>query len=131
MTCVSSLQSAFSRVISPSAKAARMSARLVMLFLDANRPPLRLKTLYSALALIQPATALPIACPESSWIKCEPGTVISARRGLSRGTISMRSGNAIRPKDNASHARVEGRKYLSSPDVTADSKSAQFVGAET
>ena len=57
ITCVSSLQSAPSRVVSPSASAARINARLVMLF--------------------------------------EPGTVISARTGLSSGTISMRSGKGI------------------------------------
>ena len=31
----------------------------------------------SAFACIQPATALPMAGPESSWMKCEPGTVTS------------------------------------------------------
>ncbi|MGO9477907.1 MAG: hypothetical protein ACLP7I_08185 [Limisphaerales bacterium] len=57
MICVSSLHSAPVKTVSPSASAARMSARLVMLF--------------------------------------DPGTVISARTGLSSGTISMRSGKAI------------------------------------
>ncbi|MFZ1072315.1 MAG: hypothetical protein WAO21_02660 [Verrucomicrobiia bacterium] len=57
---MSSLQSAPVSVTSPSASAARMSARFVMLF--------------------------------------EPGTVISARTGLSSGTISIKSGRAIRAR---------------------------------
>ena len=57
MICVSSLHSAPLSVTSPSASAARISARFVMLF--------------------------------------EPGTVISARTGLSSGIISMRSGEAF------------------------------------
>jgi hypothetical protein len=33
--------------------------------------------LYSEFACIQSATARPIAGPESSWMKCDPDTVIS------------------------------------------------------
>ena len=61
MICVSSLQSAPLSVTSPSASAARISARFVMLL--------------------------------------EPGTVISARTGLSSGTISMRSGRPFLTTD--------------------------------
>ena len=32
---------------------------------------------YREFAFIQPATARPMAGPESSWMKCEPGTVTS------------------------------------------------------
>src|SRR3954469_4334004 len=72
MIWVSSLQRAPSSVTSPSASAARMSARFVMLL--------------------------------------EPGTVISARTGLSSGTISISSGNDIPEKINHHSSLVTLRR---------------------
>src|ERR1700744_2010679 len=48
-------------------------------------------TRYSAWAVIQPATALPISEPESSWIKCEPLTVTS------RWFFQLRQNSLISP----------------------------------
>src|SRR5271170_417587 len=41
-------------------------------------PPLPLRVAHTLLVLIQCAIARPIAGPESSWMKCTPGTVTSA-----------------------------------------------------
>src|SRR6184192_2052123 len=55
---------------------------------------------YSELAFIQSATARPIAGPESSWMKCEPGTVTSVwffqpRQKSLTAPIRMAPGSAL------------------------------------
>src|ERR1700724_3876181 len=71
-----------------------------LLFEHENRYPLFRIMLYSPFAIIHSATALPMAAPESSWMKCDPGTVTSLwlfqRRQNSRGApIRMAPGSAL------------------------------------
>src|SRR5260370_12088263 len=55
---------------------------------------------YSEFAFIQPATAPPIAAPESSWMKYEPGTVTSVWLFH------------LRPKSLTAHIRLAPRSAL-------------------
>src|SRR6266403_2984198 len=64
------------------------------------RQPPRSGSRYSAFAFIQSATARPIAGPESSWMKCEPGTVTSfwffqLRQNSLTAPIRMAPGSAL------------------------------------
>src|SRR5450755_2754163 len=63
---------------------------------------------YREFAFIQPATARPMAGPESSWMKCEPGTVTSVwffqLRQDSRGApIKIAPGSALTNSLGMSH----------------------------